>query len=107
MTAAAAGTGLARHWRPAQPTDVHGVLAPLSRGRGDPAFRVDATGTRWLAGNTPAGLGTLAVAQSSDGEVTGKAWGPAAEWLLDGLPALLGADDDDTGFVAHHPIVAE
>jgi len=35
------------------------------------------------------------VAQSSDGEVTGKAWGPAAEWLLDGLPALLGADDDD------------
>ncbi len=36
-----------------------------------------------------------------------RAWGPGAAWTLDGLPALLGAEDDDTGFVAHHEVVAQ
>ena len=35
------------------------------------------------------------------------AWGPGAEWVLDGLPALLGADDDPSGFDAHHPVLAD
>lgn len=96
-----------RHWRPPFPVDVAGVLAPLRRGHGDPSFRIDPDGTHWLAGNTPAGIGTLALSRASDGEVTATAWGPAAEWLLDGLPALLGAHDDDSGFVAHHPLVAD
>ncbi len=34
-------------------------------------------------------------------------WGPGASWALDGLPALLGADDDDSTFVAHHPLIAQ
>ncbi|HEX4724597.1 MAG TPA: DNA-3-methyladenine glycosylase 2 family protein, partial [Pseudonocardiaceae bacterium] len=102
-----ATTGLVRHWRPPVPVAASAVLGPLGRGRGDPAFRVDPTGTHWLAANTPAGVGTLAIRQAGDGECTGTAWGPAAQWLLDGLPALLGADDDDAGFVAHHPVVAE
>lgn len=34
------------------------------------------------------------------GEVVGTAWGPGAEWALDGLPALLGAEDDAAGFTA-------
>lgn len=102
----ATGTGLVRHWRPAFTLDLAGVLDPLSRGRGDPAFRVVGN-THWLAGNTPAGVGTLAIDRASDGEITGRAWGPAADWLLDGLPALLGADDDDSGFVAHHPVVVD
>ena len=105
MTTATAG--LVRLWRPPFPVDAKAVLGPLSRGRGDPAFRVDTTGTHWLAANTPAGIGTLAVRQAGDGECTGTAWGPAAQWLLDGLPALLGADDDDAGFVAHHSVVAD
>ncbi len=103
----ATGTGLVRQWRPPFPLAVPAVLGPLSRGRGDPAFRIDATGTHWLAANTPAGVGTLAVCQAGDGEITGRAWGSAAEWLLDGLPALLGAHDDDAGFVAHHTVVAD
>jgi 3-methyladenine DNA glycosylase/8-oxoguanine DNA glycosylase len=98
-------TGQIRAWRPPFLVDVATVLAPLSRGRGDPAFR-HTDGTYWLAANTPAGDGTLALRRSADGEVTATAWGPAADWLLDGLPALLGAADDDTGFVAHHPVVA-
>ena len=38
----------------------------------------------------------------------GRAWGPGAEWALDRMPALLGADDDPSGFEDHHhPQVAE
>jgi hypothetical protein len=39
--------------------------------------------------------------------VTAQAWGPGAAWLLDGLPAQLGAADDQTGFTAHHPVVGD
>lgn len=42
--------------------------------------------------------------------VLGRAWGPGAEWALDSLPGLLGADDDPAGFdplAAHHPAVTE
>ena len=38
----------------------------------------------------------------STGDVLGRAWGPGAEWALDRMPALLGADDDPTGFEPHH-----
>jgi 3-methyladenine DNA glycosylase/8-oxoguanine DNA glycosylase len=46
----------------------------------------------------PDGPGTL---------VTGQAWGPGATWLLDRLPAHLGAHDDPSGFKAHHPVIAD
>jgi 3-methyladenine DNA glycosylase/8-oxoguanine DNA glycosylase len=35
------------------------------------------------------------------------AWGPGAAWVLASLPALLGADDDRTGFQPAHPLLAE
>lgn len=76
----------------------------MRRGRGDPAWRPDQAGVIWLAGNTPAGAGTLAISSRGD-EIRASAWGPGAAWLLDGLPTLLGADDDDQGFVAHHPLI--
>jgi 3-methyladenine DNA glycosylase/8-oxoguanine DNA glycosylase len=100
------GAERVRQWRPTCPLDLPAVLGPLRRGAGDPTFRVDPHGTHWLAGNTPAGAGTLALHRSADGDVTASAWGPGAEWLLEGVPALLGALDDDTGFVAHHPVIA-
>jgi 3-methyladenine DNA glycosylase/8-oxoguanine DNA glycosylase len=96
-----------RTWRPAFPLDLAAVLGPLRRGRGDPAHQVDAAGAWWLAANTPAGPGTLALRRRAGGEVLADAWGPGAGWLLDGVPALLGAEDDDAGFAAHHPVVAE
>jgi 3-methyladenine DNA glycosylase/8-oxoguanine DNA glycosylase len=40
------------------------------------------------------------------GEVRGEAWGPGAEWLLERLPGLLGADDDPSAFVPRHRLVA-
>jgi 3-methyladenine DNA glycosylase/8-oxoguanine DNA glycosylase len=97
---------MSRTWSPPFPLDVAAVLGPLRRGAGDPTFQQDATGAVWLTANTPAGSGTLRV-RRPDGVVEGTAWGDGAEWLLDGLPALLGADDDDTGFEGHHPLIAE
>ncbi|WP_367138830.1 DNA-3-methyladenine glycosylase [Saccharothrix sp. HUAS TT1] len=77
---------------------------PLRRGPGDPTFRADGAGVR-LAANTPAGPGALHVRRTD--VVEAEAWGDGAEWLLDGLPALLGAGDDDSAFECHHPLVAE
>ena len=37
-----------------------------------------------------------------------QAWGPGARWLLDGLPATLGQDDDSSGFAADaHPVIQD
>ena len=77
---------------------------PLRRGAGDPTFRAGADGV-WLAANTPTGPGTLHVRVTD--VVEADAWGDGAQWLLDGLPALLGDGDDDSAFECHHPLVAE
>jgi 3-methyladenine DNA glycosylase/8-oxoguanine DNA glycosylase len=97
-----------RRWRPDYPLELSGLLAPLSRGRGDPTMRLDGErGVCWRVSTTEAGPATLTVRRDADGTVVGQAWGPGRQLVLDGLPALLGAADDDTGFVAHHPLVAE
>lgn len=96
-----------RSWTPDRPLDLRAVLAPLRRGRGDPTMRVDPDGTVWRAGTTPDGAVTLALRRETDGAVQVGGWGPGAGWALDGLPALLGAADDDTGFVAHHPLIEQ
>ena len=95
-----------RTFTPDFPVDVAGVLAPLRRGGADPAFRRTEDGVTWLAANTPDGPGTLALRRPG-GEVRASAWGPGASLLLEGVPALLGALDDDSDFTAHHPLVAE
>jgi 3-methyladenine DNA glycosylase/8-oxoguanine DNA glycosylase len=96
-----------RSWTPPHPLDLGALLAPLRRGRGDPTMRVDADGTVWRAGTTPAGAATLSVRRESGGAVHATGWGPGATWALDGLPALLGADDDDSAFVPHHPLISQ
>jgi 3-methyladenine DNA glycosylase/8-oxoguanine DNA glycosylase len=83
------------------------VLAPLRRGRGDPTMRVDADGTVWRSSSTPEGAVTLALHREGDGAVHATGWGPGAEWALEGLPALLGADDDDSDFVPHHSLIEQ
>ncbi|MBB4686125.1 DNA-3-methyladenine glycosylase family protein [Amycolatopsis jiangsuensis] len=92
-------------WRPTFPLDLAVVLGPLSRGRGSLNFRSH-RGVWWLAANTPVGKGTLALLRRPDGVVEAEAWGDGSEFLLAGVPALLGAEDDDTGFVAHHEAIA-
>lgn len=94
-------------YRPPFTVDIGATLAPLRRGKGDPCFRAVESGAVWLTGNTPDGAGTLALRRFADGDVEAQAWGPGADRLLDGVPGLLGADDDDSGFVAHHDPVAD
>jgi 3-methyladenine DNA glycosylase/8-oxoguanine DNA glycosylase len=84
------------------------VLATLRRGRGDPTYRVDAARTTWKSFRTPDGPTTLAVRPlDRSGEIRARAWGPGAGWVLDGLPTLLGADDDPSGFEPVHDVLVD
>jgi 3-methyladenine DNA glycosylase/8-oxoguanine DNA glycosylase len=53
-------------------------------------------GAVWRASYTPDGPGTLRVPTRGEPE----AWGPGAGWLLAGVPALLGAQDDPGALTA-------
>lgn len=94
-------------FRPDRPVDMPATLGSLRRGAGDPAFRYDGSGAVWLTGRTPVGPATLLLRQSTPGEVSAAAWGSGAEWMIDGVPGLLGAGDDPAGFVPRHPIVRD
>ncbi|MGH3332121.1 MAG: DNA-3-methyladenine glycosylase family protein [Nocardioidaceae bacterium] len=97
-----------RVWRPDWPCPVGVNLAPARRGSGDPTYRVDPDGTIWRGLRTPQGTTTLRVAgRPQDGTVHGAAWGAGAEWALDRMPAMLGAEDDPSGFEPLHPVIAE
>jgi 3-methyladenine DNA glycosylase/8-oxoguanine DNA glycosylase len=97
-----------RTWVPDWPCAVGQVLRPQRRGAGDPTQKHLDDGRVWRAMRTPTGPASLCIeARPSSGDVLARAWGPGAEWALDRVPALLGADDDPTGFEAHHPQVAE
>ena len=84
-----------RVWVPGRPVDLRSTLGSLRRGVGDPSHRI-ADGRFWRTALTPHGPATLALHLYA-GEVVAQAWGPGAEWTLDGVPTLLGAQDDWTG----------
>lgn len=82
-----------RVWDAGRPVDIGATLGPLRRGAGDPAHQLDPVGGfRWACA-TPDGDGTLSL-RAAAGVVSARAWGPGADWLLDRVPALLGAGDD-------------
>lgn len=88
-----------------RPVDLRFVLGPLVRGAGDPTIRV-AANAAIRASMTPDGPGSMEL-RIDGGVARAWAWGPGAGRLLEGVPALLGLDDDDTGFEpARHPVVA-
>lgn len=93
-------------WRPVDPVSIELALGPLQRANGDPTQRRSPDGAWWRTARTPAGPGTLRLGGSL-GLVDARAWGPGAQWLVDGVPALLGADDDPSGFEPRHPVIAE
>jgi 3-methyladenine DNA glycosylase/8-oxoguanine DNA glycosylase len=102
--------GASREWLAPFEVDIALTLSVHRRGPGDPAYRVDASGAVWRTLLTPDGPGTLRVTSrrppGPGTQVTGQAWGPGAGWLLDRLPAQLGAHDDLSGFTPGHPAVA-
>ncbi|MFF4171005.1 DNA-3-methyladenine glycosylase family protein [Streptomyces sp. NPDC001744] len=88
-----------------EPLDPALTLGPLRRGPADPTYRATPDGSYWRATRTPEGPGTLRVAVRN-GVAEAEAWGPGAPWLLDRLPALLGAEDDPAAFVPRHKLLA-
>ncbi|WP_423921236.1 DNA-3-methyladenine glycosylase family protein [Frigoribacterium sp. 2-23] len=82
-------------YRPEHRVDVHATLRPLSRGSGDPSYRVVGS-VVWRAIRTPAGSATLRLEPVGEA-VHATAWGPGAEWAIDGVPELLGSGDDWSG----------
>lgn len=101
-------TASERVWRPEWPCPAGQILGIHRRGAGDPTYRIDEDGRHWRGIRTPEGPTTLAVHTKPDlGEVHASAWGDGAAWVLDTLPALLGADDDPSDFEPTHPVVKE
>jgi 3-methyladenine DNA glycosylase/8-oxoguanine DNA glycosylase len=97
---------LEMRWEPASPVSVELALGPLQRSTGDPTQRRGNDGAYWRTTLTPLGAGTLRLSVRS-GAVDSAAWGPGAEWLLDSVPALLGAADDPTGFEPQHRVIQQ
>ncbi|GHD46360.1 DNA-3-methyladenine glycosylase 2 family protein [Mycetocola manganoxydans] len=94
LDAASSAGDLVRRERyaPRHPLQVQRIVSPFSRGGDGPCFRRTTTGA-WITMRTPAGPATLHLAQDATG-VDATAWGPGAEWSIDGVPELLGARDD-------------
>jgi len=93
-------------YTPAREVSLRLTLGPLAQGRTDPTFQRDASGA-WLTMATPAGDATMHL-RTRASTVEGTAWGPGAEHAIAQVPALCGAEDDDTGFdPSLHPVIAD
>lgn len=89
-----------------RPLDLAAVVGSLYRGAGDPTMRL-ARDRMARASWMSSGASSVSVA-IRNGAVDAEAWGPGAEEALLRVPALLGLDDDDSGFEpGRHPAVAE
>jgi 3-methyladenine DNA glycosylase/8-oxoguanine DNA glycosylase len=84
--------------------DLRRTLGIHRRGTGDPAMRVEVSGSTWRATRTPDGPVTLLV-EHREGMVRARAWGPGADRALAGLEGLLGLDDDPSVLVPRHRAV--
>lgn len=81
------------------------VLGSLAQGRTDPTIRRDVDGW-WLTMRLASGTATLLLRERADA-VEARAWGTGAAEAVAGVPALLGDDDDASGFEpGRHPLVA-
>ncbi|MHA6669785.1 DNA-3-methyladenine glycosylase family protein [Homoserinimonas sp. A447] len=83
-------------YAPPHPIDLAQTLAPLFRSARNPACQRDSAGV-WLIQRTPEGPATLRLTQGQH-EVDAVAWGAGAQWAIDRVPRLLGADDDWSDF---------
>ncbi|MYR07046.1 3-methyladenine DNA glycosylase [Gordonia sp. SID5947] len=95
-----------RQWTPTFPLDIRATVGMLRRGTGDPAFTYGRDGSVWRAVHTPDGPGTLAI-RSDGSTVTGRSWGAGADWLLEQMPDLLGAQDDPSALVVRDEVVGQ
>lgn len=90
----------------AGPASANLTLSPLRRGRGDPCYHVGADGAIWRTSLLRSGPVTGRICRAAPDAVDCEAWGPGAAEFIETLPALLGADDDATGFQPAEPTIA-
>jgi len=83
------------------------TLSPLRRGRGDPCYHDAADGAIWRTSLMRSGPVTARLTKSAPNTVDCEAWGTGATEFVESLPALLGADDDASGFSPTEPTIAE
>lgn len=93
-----------RSFRSRLPVDLHHTLIAHRRGRTDPTLRLTRT-EALRSTRTPEGPATLHLRSSGD-EITARSWGPGSDFALETAPALVGADDDASGFEPRDPTVA-
>jgi 3-methyladenine DNA glycosylase/8-oxoguanine DNA glycosylase len=82
------------------------TLSPLRRGRGDPCYHDAADGAIWRTSLMGSGPVTARITKSASTTVDCEAWGTGATEFIESLPALLGADDDASGFAPTEPTIA-
>ena len=82
------------------------TLSPLRRGGGDPCYLATPDGAIWRTSLMRERTGDRPDQQVGPSTIECEAWGSGATEFADTLPALLGADDDATGFAPEEPTIA-
>ncbi len=89
-----------RRYVPGHPLALRQVLGGLRHGGGDPCCRWDGASLRWATG-TPIGPALVRIAAvPAEAAIDAEGWGSGAQWVLDGLPELLGSRDNPDEFAA-------
>jgi 3-methyladenine DNA glycosylase/8-oxoguanine DNA glycosylase len=83
------------------------TLSPLRRGGGDPCYVTASDGAIWRTSLMRTGPVTARISRSGPCTIACEAWGSGAAEFAAGLPTLLGADDDASGFSPVEPTIAE
>jgi 3-methyladenine DNA glycosylase/8-oxoguanine DNA glycosylase len=83
------------------------TLSPLRRGGGDPCYLTAADGAIWRTGNMRTGPVAARIGRSGPRAISCEVWGSGAREFADSFPALMGADDDVSGFAPEEPTIAE
>ncbi len=82
------------------------TLTPLRRGHGDPCYHQSADGAIWRTSLMDAGPVTARIARAAANAVDCRAWGRGATEFIETVPALLGSEDDPSGFQPAEPTIA-
>lgn len=82
------------------------TLSPLRRGSSDPCYHAEVGGVIWRTSVMRSGPVTARISRSAPDTVDCEAWGPGAAEFAETVPAVLGADDDASGFRPDDPTLA-
>lgn len=90
-----------------RPIDLASTVGPLQHGPGDPCHQQVSDGSIWRTSGMPSGPVSYLLSQQSSHQIRCRAWGSGAQELIDGLPVMLGEQDDASSFAPEHPKLAD